>query len=48
MADEKQHFSFIIAELNDLQESRNFWKWLALVSWILIGLAAALQIIPIR
>ncbi len=29
-------------------ETRNFWKWLALVSWICAGVAGALAIFPIR
>jgi len=38
-----------ILEARDVaQDSKNFWKWLALTSWILAAVAVALVLFPIR
>lgn len=35
-------------QMDDIRESRNFWKWLALVSWIFAGVAAMLRMFPLH
>ncbi len=31
-----------------LRDSRNFWKWLAFVSWISVALGAMLRMFPLH
>jgi len=43
-----RHLDDIIKARDLAQDSRNFWKWAAVASWIFIALAAVLTIIPFR
>jgi hypothetical protein len=35
-------------ETNRMRDTRNFWKWLALVSWISLALAGMLRMFPLH
>ncbi|HZU45344.1 MAG TPA: hypothetical protein VE994_21885 [Terriglobales bacterium] len=35
-------------ETNQIRDSRNFWKWVALVSWISAALVGALRMFPLH
>ena len=48
LTDERRGLDEILLARDVARESRNFWKWLAVASWIFIGLAAVLTLIPFR
>jgi hypothetical protein len=47
-SDEAGYWSMLDSIHQQIEDSRNFWKWLALASWIFIGLTAILTLLPIR
>jgi len=47
-SDETGNWSMLESNSQQVEDSRNFWKWLALASWIFIGLTAILAVLPIR